>query len=122
MRARAAGLSRGGAAAAGARTGHCVVRSRVRARLAVLSVLVGRLDCEEARGQEDEECGTHRDLAEAVTFIDELALLHLVCQRYTLFGHRYKNGAFSARSARLQLPGPGDFVGWLALASFCAER
>ena len=39
------------------------VRSRVRARLAVLSVLVGRLDCEdseEARGQEDKNCGSHR--------------------------------------------------------------
>ena len=91
----------------------------------MLSVLVGRLDCEEARGQEDEECGTHRDLAEAVTFIDELALLHLVCQRYTLFGHRCKNGAF--RQAR-EMPTattswrPREFVGWLALASFCAER
>ena len=75
-----------------------MVRSRVRARLAVRSVLVGRLDCEEARGQEDEECGTHRDLAKGVTFIDELGLLLLVCQRYTLFGHRCKNGAF--RQAR----------------------
>ena len=92
----------------------------------MLSVLVGRLDCEEARGQEDEECGTHRDLAEAVTFIDELALLHLVCVNVTLcLDTDVKTGRSGKpeRCPRLQLPGArAEFVGWLALASFCAER
>ena len=44
--------------------GLCWGWLRLRARLAVLSVRVGRLDCDEARCEEEEEDGTCRHIAE----------------------------------------------------------